>query len=131
LREAKDPSFSAKRQLVKTKYWLEESGIKTEGPVVDTMVLSSVLNYINYQEVIGELYSYLRDGGRLVIFNKPNRGGYTHSHLFSPNRPPDNYELIHYLENNGFEGEITKFDGIDIDDMEKLPRENKDVVQDI
>lgn len=121
LRKIKQLPFETKKQIVTTKNWLLRAGIGDDNHEsrVDTIVLSSVINYLAYKEVIPELLAYLKPGGRIIIYNKPERGSATHAAVFSEDRPRGNYGLIHFLETDlGLEIEQCKFDNMDVKDLE-------------
>jgi 23S rRNA U2552 (ribose-2'-O)-methylase RlmE/FtsJ len=66
---------------------------------VDCVVLSDVLNYLDYPAVLQNLHKYVKLGGKLVIANRPGRG---YDHLFSPQHPSSNTELLQTLQGMGF-----------------------------
>lgn len=65
----------------------------------ETVIVSQVLNYIDYKILIRQLNKYTKKGSLLFINNVINYGL---PEYFSLNRPKSNSELIKYLERNGF-----------------------------
>ncbi len=123
LRKLESLSFRSKRNLVEAQQWLGTEGEPdSKSPVVDTIIVSSVLNYLDYKKVLKQLLSYLKPQGRLAIFNAPHRGKFTHGFLFSENGPKDNREVIEYLNTLGLDSETLKLDGINIGSIEKLDK---------
>ncbi len=66
--------------------------------IADTILLSEVLNYIDYKKTIGNIPRFLKRQGRLVIYNDPTRG---FREVFSPAGLKANSELIAKLEEVG------------------------------
>lgn len=120
LRNIQKPTFAEKRQLVKTRKWLGDyhSSEEKDQPVVDTAILSAVLNYLPYKIVLPELIKYIKVGGRMLIFNAPKRGGFTHSSVFHPQRAADNIQIVHTLEKDlSMDIEIANFEGMNIEEL--------------
>lgn len=69
-------------------------------PHVDTLLLSDVLNYVNYRRAILGLLRFVKPGGRIIIYNRPEHGFST---LYSEKRPRDNATLIRSLKRMGLE----------------------------
>ena len=77
-------------------------GVKPEEPPqqVDTILLSDVLNYVDFKKTISGLVQYLKPGGRIVVYNKPGRG---FSELMHTKGVRENSELLSFLKKSGFE----------------------------
>ncbi len=67
---------------------------------IGTLVFSDFLNYVNSARVLAVMSRLLPPGGRIVVFNAPDRG---YKHLFSPARFKTNSELLAFLRENNFE----------------------------
>jgi hypothetical protein len=74
--------------------------------LVDTMVVSDTLNYVDFRKVLGGFAKYLRLGGRLIVLNLPYRGNRL---LFSGEGLKDNRRLYSFLEEHHFEIEYKEF----------------------
>ena len=72
----------------------------------DTIVFSDMLNYVDFRKVLHEFAKYLKPGGRIIVFNLPNRGN---GLLFSDNGLKDNRQLYAFLEEHHFEIEHKAF----------------------
>jgi hypothetical protein len=83
--------------------------------LVDTMVVSDTLNYVDFRKVLGGFTKYLKSGGRLIVLNLPYRGNRL---LFSGQGLKDNRRLYSFLEERHFE--------IEYKDYPKRPRKVKD-----
>lgn len=66
---------------------------------LDTVILSEILNYVDFMNVIKSLKRYLKKGGRLVIVNMPGRGI---PRLLSLAGIQSNFALFAFLESEGF-----------------------------
>jgi hypothetical protein len=105
-----EPDFATKRSIVKIREWLREQGINPgQEPVVDTMIMSDILNYIDYQKDIPAILKYLKPGGRLILLNKPNHGL---NDLFveDSKRIKSNLILWYFLKDLGIETEVIATD---------------------
>ena len=127
LRNIERPSFAEKRELANTRKWLRGHDIPVKNePVVDTVILTAVLNYVPYKKVVPEILKYVKVGGRLLIFNSPDRGGFTHSQVFSPERAVDNMQIVSLLEKElQMDVETATFEGMSVEELGKLPRKTK------
>lgn len=106
--ELGNDSFATKKALAKTANFLEIENFREAPPEqIDTIIFSEILNYVDYQKVIAETKTYLKPGGRVIIFNAPGRG---HRFLFSDEGVSNNAELISYMESQGFTIESTNRD---------------------
>lgn len=76
-----------------------EKGDCADKKHIDTVILSEILNYVDFVNVIKSLKRYLKKGGRLVIVNMPGRG---FTHLFSLAGLQRNSVLFALLESEGF-----------------------------
>lgn len=81
-------------------------GTDEEREQIDTVILSDILNYIDYQRVLLEVNEYVRTGGRLIIYNEIDRTGIGRENLMSEKRPRNNIEIINCLMALGYEIEI-------------------------
>jgi hypothetical protein len=72
----------------------------------DTIVFSDMLNYVDFRKVLNGFGKYLRPGGRMIVFNLPNRGN---GLLFSDEGLKANRELYAFFEENRFEIEHKVF----------------------
>jgi SAM-dependent methyltransferase len=75
-----------------------DSGHTLEGRI-DTVVLSNILNYFDYKAFLKEIRKLLKPNGRIILFNRPFKGGY---HLASPNGLTNNIAFFQHLEETGF-----------------------------
>ncbi len=127
LRNIEKPSFAEKRELANTRKWLRDHDIPVKNePVVDTAILTAVLNYVPYKKVVPEILKYIKVGGRLIIFNAPDRGAYTHSQVFSPERATNNIQIVSLLEKElKMDVETESFGGNSVAELEELPRKEK------
>jgi len=73
---------------------------RSKAEVVDSIVMSDILNYVDFRRTIQGLSKYLKNNGRIVILNKPERG---HKKSFSEHGVKRNGELTNFLRRNGFE----------------------------
>ena len=111
LRTIDNPPIGTKKQLAYIRNWLRNEGLQEgDKPAVDTMILSRVLNYIDYKQVLSQLAHYLKSNSRLIVFNKIDLGYWD---AFSEKRPKNNMEVIEFLKQIGFESEIIQYDGVD------------------
>ena len=90
---------------------------KTEAKTerADAIVFSDMLNYVDFRKVLAGFGKYLKPGGRIIVFNVPNRGN---GLLFSDKGLKDNRQLYAFLEERRFEIEHKAFP--------KRPRNEKD-----
>lgn len=72
----------------------------------DTIVISDLLNYVDFRNVLAGFASYLKPNGRMIIVNLPYRGNYS---LFSELGLKDNRQLYLFLEQHDFEIEHKAF----------------------
>jgi hypothetical protein len=81
---------------------------KTEAKTerADTLVFSDMLNYVDFRKVLNGFAEYLKPGGRIIVFNLPNRGN---GLLFSDKGLKDNRQLYAFLEEHHFEIEHKAF----------------------
>ncbi|MGA3172546.1 MAG: hypothetical protein ABSE62_16205 [Chthoniobacteraceae bacterium] len=104
---AEPDALSMRKALSRVRRFLEASpDAKAIPPGADMIVFSDVLNYVDFQKVLGGFTNYLKAGGRAVIVNMPMRGNPC---LFSENGLTDNRQLCRYLEKHGFEIEMKSF----------------------
>ncbi|MBV8226379.1 MAG: class I SAM-dependent methyltransferase [Verrucomicrobia bacterium] len=86
----------------------------------DTIVFSDMLNYVDFRKVLNGFGNYLKPGGRIIVFNLPNRGN---GLLFSDEGLKDNRQLFAFFEEDHFEIEHKAFP--------KRPRNEKDESQEL
>ncbi len=80
---------------------------------VDTMLISEVLNYVDFRKTLGELAKYLKKNGRFIIFNRPHRG---RTEEFSEKGAAEgNKQIVDFLSENGFEIEEVTYTGQESD----------------
>jgi hypothetical protein len=72
----------------------------------DTIVISDMLNYVDFRKVLAGFASYLKPDGRIIILNLPYRGNHS---LFSDLGLKDNRQLYPFLEEHDFEIEYKAF----------------------
>ena len=73
---------------------------------VDTIVFSDLLNYVDFEKVLGGCARYLKPGGRIIVSNLPMRGNQS---LFSEKGLKDNRQLYRFLDEHQFEIEQKSF----------------------
>jgi hypothetical protein len=91
-----------------------------QGPLVDTMIFSDVLNYVDYRRVLAGFSRWLKPGGRLIVNNLPMRGNRA---LFSPAGLKDNREVVAWARKNGYQIERQEYPcrpGGESDEAEEL-----------
>jgi len=79
---------------------------ETKTERADTIVFSDILNYVDFRKVLHGFAKYLKPGGRIIVFNLPNRGN---GLLFSDKGLKDNREFYALLEEHHFEIEHKGF----------------------
>ena len=79
---------------------------ETKTDRADTIVFSDILNYVDFRKVLHGFAKYLKPGGRIIVFNLPNRGN---GLLFSDKGLKDNRQLYAFLEEHHFEIEHKAF----------------------
>lgn len=79
------------------------SFLATSSVSMDSVIISEVLNYIDYQQVLSHLSQYIKPFGRLFIFNRAHVGFHQ---LFSDTRPMTGREVTDFLVKNNFEIEF-------------------------
>ena len=72
----------------------------------DTIVISDMLNYVDFRKVLAGCANYLKSNGRIIILNLPYRGNHS---LFSDLGLKDNRQLNAFLEEHDFEIEHKAF----------------------
>jgi hypothetical protein len=73
---------------------------------VSTIVISDLLNYVDFRMVLTGFAKYLKTGGRIIIVNLPYRGNRS---LFSDRGLKDNHQLYAFLKEYHFEIEKIAF----------------------
>src|SRR3989344_133114 len=69
-------------------------GVSPRG-IFDSVIISDVLNYIDWKKVLKILIPFMKKGGRLIVNNMPDQG---YQKDFSPQRPRDNLEIIQFIQ---------------------------------
>lgn len=100
-----DGSMATSRALWRAAKYAEEDLRQASRERVDTIICSEILNYVDAVYVLSRLASYLKPGGRFVIFNMANRG---FTDLFSERKFATDEQLRAFLEAGGFEIELSK-----------------------
>lgn len=115
-----NPDFHFKRNIVLIRKFLginnKENEIFDHGvEEIDTLIMTDILNYLDYKKIFPLISRYLKQGGRVVIGNKPGRG---RRNFFPENRQggkeangegvQTNSELLKLLDDEGFEIEFLK-----------------------
>jgi SAM-dependent methyltransferase len=72
----------------------------------DAIVISDMLNYVDFRRVLSGFAKFLKPNGRLIILNLPHRGNHS---LFSERGLKDNHQLYAFLEEEHFEIEHKAF----------------------
>ena len=114
-------SLSFRKALLRVSAFLginPRTEAKTE--CADTIVFSDLLNYVDFRKVLNGFGKYLKPGGRIIVYNLPNRGN---GLLFSDKGLKDNRELYAFLAEHHFEIEHKAFP--------KRPRNEKDESQEL
>lgn len=99
LENMEDGSMAQLRMLIRI---MRHFGVnpRQEVQMADMILLSEVLNYIDYKRTIENIPRFLKHKGRLVIYNDPMRG---FGEIFSPAGVKDNYGLVAKLPDAGLE----------------------------
>ena len=119
-------SIAFKRALLQTSEFLGIDPRKEQSTEhADTIVFSEILNYVDYQEVLGGFNKYLKTGGRIIILNMPGRGV---KDLFSEDGVKDNFELFSFLEKSGFNIEYKMLPWKSTIDADKAEESNEMLV---
>ena len=114
-------SLSFRKALLRVCAFLGKNPrTETETERADTIVFSDLLNYVDFRKVLNGFEKYLKPGGRIIVFNLPNRGN---GLLFSDKGLKDNRELYAFLAEHHFEIEHKAFP--------KRPRNEKDESQEL
>jgi hypothetical protein len=79
---------------------------ETELERVSTIVISDLLNYVDFRVVLAGFAKYLKPAGRIIILNLPYRGNHS---LFSDKGLKDNHQLYAFLKEHHFEIEQIAF----------------------
>jgi SAM-dependent methyltransferase len=73
---------------------------------VDLIVMSDILNYVDFRAVLSAFANYLKPEGRIIVFNLPYRGN---GLLFSDRGLKDNRQLFEFLKISHFDIEYKAF----------------------
>lgn len=108
-----EPDWDTKKSLVKIRSWLNEHGIEAKDkPVIDTVIFSDVLNYLDYKTALSGALKYLKPGGKIFIINTP-RYGYWNAFAKRGERPDSNVDIYQYLKEQGVVIEQLLLNGVD------------------
>lgn len=93
--------FSSRRAAVNLLRFFDYSKeeLQQNPEVLGAVVMSDVLNYIDWRHVLPFLAKHLKKGGNFAICNAPGRG---EKQLFHPQKPGGANEICSYLEGIGF-----------------------------
>lgn len=94
-------SFASKRSVVEVAKFLEIDPRQENTEQVNTVVISDILNYVPAQEVIEKAWSYLKEGGVIIVFNQPGRTFDYAEHSLSPEGARDNESIMQLLSSLG------------------------------
>jgi hypothetical protein len=120
--------WQTKKTLLSMREWLEGNNIDTQhGPVVDTMVISDLLNYVDYKQTLPSLLKFIKPGGRVIIVNTPGYG-YITKFAEDHKRLHGNLDIVLLLRDNNVDvvslllngkvfTEETKLESVDQDSM--------------
>lgn len=102
--DTKLQSYDTKRAAVEIAHFLglTTRELRDNPAVADAIVMSEILNYIDWREVIPFLSQFLKTDGKLIICNMPGRGV---SSVFHPTHPQTTQEVLDFLESADFEVE--------------------------
>jgi len=100
LSEAGSKSLKERRAIASAARLLGLKKEELKSPFADSIILSDILNYVNYREVITGLLNYLKPGGRMIIRHCPDNGILRAFHGL---RPRDNIGLARFLKAKGLE----------------------------
>ena len=84
--------------LLATKFFNARKELRDRTPVIDSIVTTDVLNYLDYAKVLQKLLTFLKPGGRVIIRHSPENGVKT---LFHPKRPKTIEGLLKFLKHVG------------------------------
>lgn len=102
-----ESSFRLKSAIMKISEFLEiDPRAETSGEKIDTMIFSQILNYVDFRRTLGAFSNYLKQGGRMIIINKPGRGEKEFPGYFSEKGVKNNGELLDFVNKEGFEIEL-------------------------
>lgn len=102
-----ESSFRLKSAIVKISEFLEvDLKVEMSKEKIDTMIFSQILNYVDFRRTLGAFSNYLKQGGRMIIINKPGRGEVEFPGYFSEKGVKNNTELFDFLKGKGFEIEL-------------------------
>jgi SAM-dependent methyltransferase len=100
-------TLSFRKALVRVCAFLDINPRTEAKPeLVDTIVFSDTLNYVDFRKVLNGFAKYLKPDGRIIVFNFPHRGSRL---LFSNKGLKDNRLLYAFLEELHFEIEHKAF----------------------
>lgn len=77
-----------------------------QSPWADTIIMADILNYVSCKTALSSGSKLLRPGGRLLVFNKPDRG---YRDFFSEEGVKSNCGLFQEIERNQLETEYRDF----------------------
>ena len=92
-------NFSSAARAIGSFLECENPDISQARPFADSFILSDILNYVDYQEVLRLVGQYLKPGGLVCIHH--DLGAYSKQYL-SEKRPRSHTEIVDFLNANGF-----------------------------
>ena len=96
-------TLSYKKALLRVSRFLGVNPrAETNKEHADTIIFSEILNYVDYQRVLGGFSKYLKPGGRLIVINRPGRGIWQ---FFHERGVKNNKDLFNFLEDHNFDVE--------------------------
>lgn len=101
LEELERPVLANRRHWARVRQFLGMARDQRGKQVADTMLLSDILNYVDYRKVLADLEEYLKPEGRFVIRNTPGRT--VKADLLHPRSPQSSHEVRNWLSRNGFQ----------------------------
>ncbi|HEX4086608.1 MAG TPA: hypothetical protein VHY22_16970 [Chthoniobacteraceae bacterium] len=99
-------AYSCRKALRRAAHFLRIDPRSAEVARADTIVVSDVLNYVDFEKVLRGFSNFVKPGGRFVVCNLPMRGNQS---LFSGKGLRDNCLLFGFLEGIGFDLEEKHF----------------------
>ncbi len=95
-------SLAYKKALIRSQGFLGLKPDTADSRQADSVFFSEILNYVDSGKVIEGFGRFIKPGGRVIIYNKPDYGLES---LFSGDRFKDNHELLGFLTDRGFDTE--------------------------
>jgi len=99
-------SFAQNKAITKGAQFLNIDSRRTNRETIDCIIFSEILNYIDFRKIILQYSRFQPIGGRIVIYNQPNRGL---PEFFSERGVKGNSSLVEFLTECGYEIEILHY----------------------